>query len=103
LLAEERILIAAHKTLLNKDGYTVKLKELLELPVIFIDDAKYTGPMNLAHHPPALRGFRRRAQCGGGVRKRGNGAYHGVLGPRVYADGELYIEADSLPICGIMK
>lgn len=47
LLAEERILIAAHKTLLNKSGYTVKLKELLELPVIFIDDAKYTGPMNL--------------------------------------------------------
>ncbi len=47
ILMEERILIAAHQTLLQKDGYTVKLQELLDLPVIFIDDAKYTGPTYL--------------------------------------------------------
>lgn len=51
-LSEERILVAAHKSLLDKSGYTVTLQELLDHPVIFIDDAKYSGATYLG---PVIR------------------------------------------------
>ena len=98
LLAQERILIAAHKSLLDKSGYTVTLRELLNLPVIFIDDAKYTGPMNLG---PIIRRLYEDSDAVPNVVMECDSAEMAHImafwGLGYTLSGELYIEADSHP------